>query len=58
MIVRNEIRNRVISARPFTFLKSNGNIKIREMLMVEEKDRLLERGKSKLVRRQELLGDE
>jgi len=29
MIIRNEIRNKMISARPFTFSKSNLNIKIR-----------------------------
>jgi len=29
MIIRNEIRNK-ISARPFIFLKSNGNIKSEE----------------------------
>ena len=29
MIIRNKIRNRMISARPFTFSKSIGDIKIR-----------------------------
>ena len=30
MIIRNEIRNRMISARPFSFSKGNENIKIRD----------------------------
>ena len=30
VIIRNEIRNKMISARPFTFSKGNVNIKIRE----------------------------
>jgi len=42
MIIGDEIRNRMISARPLTFSKGNWNMKIREMLIVEE-DHIQER---------------
>ena len=44
MIIRNNIRKRVISARPFTFSKDNKNIKIRGRADGGKVDRQSERG--------------